>query len=181
LIKVKRLLVIFLLGCVFDINAQSFSNDWIRDDQEYFKIKIGQKGIYRITYDELIAAGVDLGTVNPGRIMLFHRGIEQSILYSGGIADLSFDSGDYFEFLGQRNDGTLDQTLYFPPEAQPHNYYNLFSDTTAYFLTWSKTVAGKRMLEKPALFNVDHLQSARLVHLKQTVENGIGPNLPDRY
>jgi len=114
LIKVKGLLIILSLCYVFDIHGQ-FSNDWIKDGQEYFKIKIGQKGIYRITYDDLIAVGADLGPVNPGRIMLFHRGIEQSILYSGGIADLSFDPGDYLEFLGLRNDGTLDKRLYSPP------------------------------------------------------------------
>jgi len=181
LIIVKVLLIIFSLCYVFDIFGQ-FSNDWIKDDQEYFKIKIGQKGIYRITYDELLAVGANLGTANPGRIMLFHRGIEQSILYSGGIADLSFDPGEYLEFYGQRNDGTLDKTLYSPPEAQPHNYYNLYSDTTAYFLTWSKTVDGKRMLEKPALFNVDNLPE-ETYHFEEIVQvfasqysKGLTPN-----
>ena len=169
MIKVKRLFVIFSLCCVFDNYGQSFSNDWIKDDQEYFKIKIGQKGIYRILYDELIAVGADLGTVNPSRIMLFHRGIEQSIFYSGGITDLSFDPGDYLEFLGLRNDGTLDKILYSPPEAQPHNYYNLFSDTTAYFLTWSKTVDGKRMQDKPALVNVDNLPEETF-HFEEIVQ-----------
>src|SRR6185369_8492473 len=47
-------------------------------------------------------------------------------------------------FYGQGNDGTLDTELYKPAEAQPHKLYNLYSDTTAYFLTLG-SAQGKRM------------------------------------
>src|SRR5690606_25408094 len=45
--------------------------------------------------------------------------------------------GDYLEFYGTRNDGTSDAALYASPSDQPHQYYNLYSDTTAYFLTFN--------------------------------------------
>lgn len=54
--------------------------------------------------------------------------------------------GDFLEFYGEGNDGTQDSLLYIPHSAQPHKIYNLYSDTTAYFLTWRLDgQVGKRM------------------------------------
>ncbi len=124
--------------------AQS-PNAWINLSQSYYKIPVTKNGIYRLTYADLQAAGVPLGTVDPRRINLLHRGVEQSIFVQGQ-GDAAFDPTDYIEFFGERNDGTLDVDLYSSPELQPHKYYNLFNDTAAYFLTWSSLpVPGKRM------------------------------------
>lgn len=121
------------------------SNSWINFNQVYFKVKVGSNGIHRLTYANLQAAGVPLGSIDPRRINLFHRGVEQAILVAGQ-NDAVFDPADYIEFYGNRNDGTLDASLYEPPTAQPHSYYNLYSDTTAYFLTWNPLpVPGKRI------------------------------------
>lgn len=63
-----------------------------------------------------------------------------------GQADASLDAGDYLEFYGVGNDGSLDKDLYKPSTSQPHIYYNLYSDTTAYFLTWQLSATqGKRI------------------------------------
>ncbi len=120
-------------------------NAWINFSQSYYKIPVTKNGIYRLTYADLQAAGVPIGAVDPRRINLMHRGVEQSIFVQGQ-SDATFDPSDYIEFYGERNDGTLDTDLYSAPEAQPHKYYNLFNDTSAYFLTWSALpVPGKRM------------------------------------
>lgn len=122
-----------------------YSNEWIDYSQTYYKIPVARDGMYRLTHTNLVAAGVPVGTIDPRRIQLFHRGAEQSILVQGQ-ADASFDPADYIEFYGKRNDGTLDADLYKPSSLQPHSYYNLYSDTTSYFLTWNNSaVAGKRM------------------------------------
>jgi hypothetical protein len=74
--------------------------------------------------------------------------VEQAIYFKHdqSPADAKFDGGEFLEFYGQRNDGTLDSKLYESPSAQPHKYQNLFSDTTAYFLTVNQQpVQGKRM------------------------------------
>jgi len=39
--------------------------------------------------------------------------------------------------MAKRNDGTLDSIFIQPYALQPHKYYNLYSDTTAYFLTYN--------------------------------------------
>ncbi len=115
--------------------AQPYGNEWIDFNKEYFKIKLAEDGIYRIDYTSLEAAGFPVNTVDPRRIQLFHRGQEMAI-YIEGEGDAVFDPGDYIEFYGQRNDGTLDEELYVNPPAQPHKYYNLYADSTAYFLTY---------------------------------------------
>lgn len=138
--------VTILLGCVFpsQSNAQP-SNAWINFGQTYYKIPTAKNGIYKLSYADLQAAGVPLGSIDPRRINLFHRGVEQAIFIQGQ-NDATFDPTDYIEFYGVKNDGTLDTDLYSQSSYQPHKYYNLFNDTTAYFLTWNPApVAGKRM------------------------------------
>ncbi|MDZ4716297.1 MAG: C25 family cysteine peptidase [Cytophagales bacterium] len=133
------------------LHAQ-FSNDWINFSQSYYKIPVTANGIHTITYADLQAAGVPIGTVDPRRINLYHRGAEQAIFIQGQ-ADAVFDPGDFIEFYGKRNDGTLDADLYKPLGSQPNTYYNLYSDTAAYFLTWNPLpVLGKRM---PSFFELN--------------------------
>jgi len=117
--------------------------EWINFSQPYFKIPVGKDGIYRLTTANLAAAGFPTATVDPTRIQLFHRGIEQAI-YVEGEGDLAFNDSDFIEFYGRKNDGTLDAQLYKTPSLQPHKYYNLYSDTTGYFLTIG-SLPGKRM------------------------------------
>ncbi|MBL7847203.1 MAG: hypothetical protein JNL40_07030 [Cyclobacteriaceae bacterium] len=135
------------------LQAQS-PNAWINFGQAYYKIPVAQEGIYRLTYADLVAAGVPVGSVDPRRFNLYHRGVEQAIVVTGQ-NDAVFDPADVIEFYGKRNDGALDADLYEPPSDQPHAYYNLFSDTTAYFLTWNPMpVPGKRM---ETFFEVNNL------------------------
>lgn len=114
-----------------------FAQSWINFNQTYFKIPVIEDGIYRITAEDLNRIGIN--GINPQRLQIFHRGQEQAIWVEGE-ADGSLDANDYIEFYGQRNDGNQDRFLYnytgpsFGDLVNP--YYNLYSDTTAYFLTW---------------------------------------------
>ncbi|MEJ7644112.1 MAG: C25 family cysteine peptidase [Chryseolinea sp.] len=138
---------IFLLFTLpaFGQNGQ----EWIIYSQQYFKIPVATEGIFRLSGTALMAAGVPAGT-NPQNLQLFHRGMEQAILVNGQ-QDGTLDAVDYLEFYGKRNDGTLDAELYKPASAQPHGFYNLFSDTTAYFLTIG-SIQGKRMQVFPGSY-----------------------------
>jgi hypothetical protein len=137
--------LLFWLISVTGAFAQ-YGNDWIRFNQQYFKISTAKEGIYRLTYADLQVAGFPVGS-DSRRIQLFHRGIEQAIRIqkaNSGVTQL--EPGDYIEFYGQRNTGITDAELYQPANAQPHQLYNLYSDTTAYFLTISPFIEfGKRM------------------------------------
>ncbi len=125
--------------------AQTFGNEWINKNQTYYKISLAQDGVYKVTYADLQQVGFPVGSVDPRGMQLFFRGKEQAIVVQGQ-QDARFDTQDYILFYGQRNDGTPNRELYTPQEAQPHPYYNLYSDTAAYFLTWRLDgVSGKRM------------------------------------
>ncbi len=135
--------VILILAAIVEVNAQ-VGNEWIDFSQSYFKIPVGKDGIYKLDYTSLQAAGFPVGSIDPQRIQLFHRGVQQAI-YVEGEGDGQFNSADFIEFYGRRNDGTLDADLYKPASLQPHKYYNLYNDTTSYFLTIG-ALNGKRMV-----------------------------------
>ncbi len=161
----KYSILLLLLLLPLTLRAQNFGNEWINYNQQYYKIPTTQTGIYRITKTDLQQAGFPVASVDPRRIQLFHRGQEQGVFISGE-GDAIFHDNDYIEFYGQRNDGTLDAELYQPASAQPHPYYNLYSDTTAYFLTWRlDNGLGKRM-ESYYEANTANI-SAEIFHLEE--------------
>jgi len=124
--------------------AQPYGNEWIDFNQTYYKIKIGKEGIYRLSYTNLANVGFSVNEDNK-RIQMFHRGQEIAVFVNDTNGDNIFNTSDYVEFYGQVNDGTLDTELYSPASTQPHTYYNLFSDTTAYYITSNIVDVGKRM------------------------------------
>ncbi len=137
-------LLLFLVLLPWEGYSQ-YTNEWVRPGQVYYRIPVVKKGIYKLTHSDLQNAGVPVSAIAPQLVQLFHRGKEQAIFVKGQ-SDGVLNTDDYIEFFGQANDGTLDKTLYKSSTSQPHNYYNLFSDTTAYFLTWSLgAVPGKRV------------------------------------
>ncbi|MGC1242124.1 MAG: C25 family cysteine peptidase [Chryseosolibacter sp.] len=137
----KRTVSAFFLLIVFHAMGQH-GEEWIQFDRPYFKIPIAKEGLYRLSYQDLQQAGFDV-SANPKTFQLFHRGIEQSIIVQGE-DDQVFHPSDFIEFFGRGNDGALDSSLYAQPHFQPHRLYNLYSDTTFYFLTYGSDT-GKRM------------------------------------
>jgi hypothetical protein len=122
-------------------------NEWINFGQTYYKIPVAKDGVLKLTRTDLLAAGVPVTQIDPRRLQIFHRGVEQAILvqHQQSPADGVFDASEFLEFYGKNNDGVLDAFLYKPSTNIPHNYYNLYNDTTYYFLTVSPVAQGKRM------------------------------------
>ena len=137
----KRTVFVVLLVVLHTAASAQFGNEWVNFSTPYYKIPVGKDGIYRLTRSELLAAGIP-SFVNPKTIKLYHRGVEQAI-YVEGEGDNQLNTNDFVEFFGRKNDGTVDTQLFTTPAAQPHKYYNLYSDTTAFFLTYGGA-AGKR-------------------------------------
>lgn len=138
----KRLVSFFILSFSVLHSFAQYGNEWIQYDQEYYRIPVAREGLYRIAFQDLQTAGFPAAS-DPALLRLFHRGAEQAILVHGD-ADGVFGPGDYLEFYGMGNDGSLDSTLYETPGHQPHKLYNLYSDTTSYFLTLGSQ-PGKRI------------------------------------
>ena len=141
-IRLSVMVLVLLMPCPF-VSAQT-GNDWIDYDQVYLKIKTGKDDLYRVEYEALLNMGFPIEGVNPDYFQLYHRGRQVAIEVMDN-NDGSFDAGDYLDFFGQRNDGVSDVELFDEPRDQIHQYYNLFSDTTAFFLTISTSQPGKRI------------------------------------
>lgn len=141
----KFYLVLALLFCgFFSSKAQlRFGNEWINFSQEYYKISVYKEGLYRIDYNTLINAGINVSNINPKNFQLFFLGSEQYVFVNGE-SDNSFDPGDYLEFYGKKNDGIPDVPLYRTPQEQPHTLFSLYTDTSCYFLTWTISKPGLR-------------------------------------
>lgn len=111
-----------------------YGNEWIRYDQTYFKIAVAADGIYRIPYAALSAAGIPVEELSAGQYQLWWLGQEQP-LYTSTNETLS--EGDFLEFYGRKNRSELDRHLFQDPDNEMLNpWYSLFTDTSAYFLTW---------------------------------------------
>ncbi|WP_299454188.1 C25 family cysteine peptidase [uncultured Microscilla sp.] len=140
------LLALMILG-VGNVQAQTYGNEWINYSQQYYKIPVVKKGVYKISYAQLQSAGIPIASVKPKNLQIFHRGKEQAIVVNSASNEV-FSSSDYVLFYGEKNDGTQDALMYKDPTWLVNKYYNLYSDTTAYFLTWTVDGSlGKRMIE----------------------------------
>ena len=135
------LLILFLLKGVF---SQPYGNEWIDYSQKYYKIKVAEDGIYRISFSALASSGIDVSKFDPRQFQIFHKGIEQYI-YVHGENDGVFNASDYIEFYGMRNRGTLDSFLYVNPHNLPNPDYSLINDTSVYFLTWNSSITNRRL------------------------------------
>ena len=135
---------------LFLFSVHAFAQEgWIDFSREYFKIPTAQDGVYRLSYTTLSASGIDINQLDPRDIRVYHRGEEVSV-YIEGQEDGQFNTTDYLEFIGKRNDGTLDERLYGDFEMMPNPFYNTHSDTTAYFLTITPGQRGRRMVVQEA-------------------------------
>ncbi len=133
-----------------------FGNEWIRFNQQYYKIPIASDGMYRLNFTDLQNAGFPVATADPRRMQIFHRGVEQRIWVEGE-GDAVFSPTDYIEFYGRKNDGVSDAELYQPSSTQPHQYYNLYTDTTAYFLTVTSLAQAGLRIEPFSEINVANI------------------------
>lgn len=114
--------------------AQNYNNEWINQEQDYYKITLNKQGLYRITYSALIQTEFPL---EGDGFMLWHKGQEIPIYVS---STGTLDENDFIEFYGEANDGSIDAALFEQTGWQLSTDKSLYTDTSAYYLTWSNTV-----------------------------------------
>lgn len=132
--------LVLILGFA-DANAQTpwsgvYGNEWLagKYGQEWVKISVSQKGIHKVTL-----TGNFIG--KQGRLHLYHRGIEVA---------LTNVTSDAIEFYGVPNDGASDALLYRDqahvpdPSQRTNDKYSIYSDVSAYFLTYNSSANGER-------------------------------------
>lgn len=155
-----------LLFCGIKSSGQDFGDSWIDFDQPYYKIPIAREGIYKITPEFLKKNKVRSEFfASNSQLQIWHRGVQQAItVVSSGD---SLKTGDYILFYGIKNDGAQDAQLYSPKTEFYNQHTNLFSDTTAYFLTLSKKSASKRV----PTFSSSNFDNPSNYFIKDSVQN----------
>lgn len=161
--KLSFLTITLLLFTAFFAKAQMqigsqtlYGNEWIVEGQDYFKVTVGEDGIYRLSYQALSNAGVFSGGNVPigEQLKMYYQGLEIPLyVTSSG----TLGANDYIEFFGRRNTGKMDVHLYEDPEFQLNPLYSMFTDESTYFLTWN-TEPSLRITNTPN--NLANLPSA---------------------
>lgn len=127
------------------VSAQTYENSWINISQEYYKVKVWQDGIYRLTAQNMAWGGVASTNWSVSNIQIWAKGEEQYIyVYDENNNGFLNPPNDYIEFYGEHNTGWFDKQLYEDSTWQPNPNYSLITDTAVYFLTYSPTTPGKR-------------------------------------
>ncbi len=142
--KEYKILINLILSVLIYFSAFTQANSWIDYNKQYFKIHVSSDGIYRITYNELLNAGVPVNLIDPRGIQLFYRGEEQYIYIKGESSTGIFDPAGYIEFYGIRNRGDDDLEFFDSPDSRVNNDYSFYNDTSVYFLTWSYSTGNRR-------------------------------------
>ncbi len=124
-------LILFLgIGLSQGVFAQwgaPYTNEWISYDQPYVKLKVSQKGVYKVPFSAL-PTGFPVN--QPEKLQLWHRGTQ--------VAILSVANNEIL-FYGVPNDGSIDSLLYRPMSSRMNPYTSLYSDESSYFLTAGKS------------------------------------------
>lgn len=96
------------------------TGEWFRPGATYYRIPVIEDGMYRLTYTQLLANGIDLSALDNRTTALYHR---------GALIPLRIETADaspanwFIEFYGKRYRGAA-------------SMYDMYSDTSMYFLTW---------------------------------------------
>ncbi|MEI7661320.1 MAG: type IX secretion system sortase PorU [Bacteroidota bacterium] len=139
-------------------SEQSYAPNSVLASGNWYKFAVGANGIYRITYDDLKKAGVDVGGIDPRNIRVFGNGggmlpeanattrtddLMENAIFVSGEADGRFDPGDYLLFYGE----SPDRWSYNKTDHLFHHQKNIYSDRTYYMLTVDNG-AGKRITQE---------------------------------
>lgn len=153
-LKFSVLAALFLL---FSSAAISQNYDWITPNKTYLKMYVASDGIYRVTRNEFTQAGINTSIIDPRTVKLYYKGSEIPVYFEGE-QDGSFDANDYIDFYGRKNSGGLTTTYLasFGPttfDYQTDEYYDLYSDTSVYWIGWDGTLGSRYTLSAYTVTN----------------------------
>lgn len=72
---------------------------------DVYKIEVAQDGIYEVTYSQLAAAGMNVGSVNPHTFQMLYQGEPVAYQFIGD-GDNSFEANEKIRFYGWAFDGS---------------------------------------------------------------------------
>jgi len=118
------------------VKVSSSQNYWFNPNKNYYEIYLSEKGVYRVTYEQLAASGLQMNNVPVNKLELINEGEQVPILINDSNKNGLFDAGDYFEFVG------------YPAKATPYAQQNIYNNDNVYFFSTEADSSGLRYTEK---------------------------------
>ncbi len=155
---------------VFKVNSVLRSGNW-------YKIAVTADGVYKVSYEDLVALGMDPASIRAQNIRLFGNGggmlpfkndvarmddLEENAILVVDQDGNGFGSGDYFLFYG------MSQLRWKFNNNRWVHIDNFFSDTTYYFITTDygmgnpKRISQAASLPGPADLTLDYFDDHQL-------------------
>jgi hypothetical protein len=104
---------------------------WYSPNKNYFKIYVKEKDVYRMTYEELISSGVQLGSnTSINKLEMFNDGLPVPIEVFDNNSDSIFNAGDYLQFVG------------YPATATPFCTMNIYNLSNVYWFSYQSDSTG---------------------------------------
>ncbi|MCU0364672.1 MAG: hypothetical protein MUE93_03260, partial [Ignavibacteriaceae bacterium] len=113
-------------GMISSGDSPAQQNDyWFNPNKNYIKIYVKQKNVYRVTYQELISAGAQLGSsTSTKKLEMFNNGVPVPIEVFDTNDDSLFNTGDYLQFVG------------YPAKESPYCKTNIYNLTNVYWFSY---------------------------------------------
>ncbi|MCD4774161.1 MAG: type IX secretion system sortase PorU [Bacteroidales bacterium] len=134
---------------------QNYRENSVLSSGNWYKVKVSENGIYKITYSELVNMGIDAGSVDPRNIRIYGNGggmlpeanhieidddLIENAIFVHGEEDGKFNQSDYILFYGE----SAHVWDYNPFQGNFVHKTNIYSDYTYYFINTDIGV-GKRL------------------------------------
>ncbi|MEK6571294.1 MAG: hypothetical protein AABZ61_07995, partial [Bacteroidota bacterium] len=145
-----------------DGSAPDPSRDWFDPTSPYVKLLIAQDGLYKLTYNDVAAAGINVSAINPQTLKVFNLG-SQVPLFVAGESDGVFNTEDYLEFYAQRNYGKGE-------------FFEEYTDTSVYWLTYGGANGLRMVVESTDTTGTPALSFERTVHFEEDRQYYFGYN-----
>jgi len=129
------------------LKSAAYSSHSVLSQGNWYKIQLDKTGIYKVTYSEIQAMGVNMATVTPANIRLFGNGgamlpEANSIFRHDDLAENAisvvtagpgvFAPGDYILFYGT----APNRAVYNKTTRRFEHTFNIYSDYSYYFLNF---------------------------------------------
>jgi hypothetical protein len=124
----------------------SYADHSVLATGSWYRLQINARGIYKISYEDLVNMGIDPASVNPRNIRIFGNGggmlpesnaiariddLQENSILVAGEDDGQFNNGDYVLFYAE----PPDSWSWNSKDNLFHHSKNCYSDNAFYFLT----------------------------------------------
>lgn len=140
-----------------EMQAKGDEPYWYSSSKEYYKLFLNVKGVYRVTYEDIVQAGLSVPSLSAKGLELICNGKQIPIDIFTKTAKV-FGPGDYFQFVG------------FPAQPTPYAKQNIYNTTNVYWFSYQSDEGGLHFETKegePGPYDFTYRYSPVTLHFEQ--------------